>query len=378
MDHIGVVKRAWEITWRYRALWIFGIILALTTASAGSGGGGGQGSGSWNGFQYKVDDIEDFSGLREELRRDLGEEIEQLVETLERTPEAIAGPILITGICLACVAVLLSVVGAIARWVAEAALILMVDTYEETGEKRTVRQGFRMGWSRTAWRLFLINLLVKIPVALVMILVFLLALSPGLLWLTRNVAVGVVGTVAAAGLFFLAVFLAVIVGIVLPLLMRFFRRACALEGLGVIDSIHSGYLTVRHNLKDIAIMWLIMLGLGVAWLIVMIPTMILVAVAALAIAAVPALGFGWLAGLALGAAAQWIAGIVVGLLIFAVVIAIPGLFLSGLVEVFKSSVWTLTYRDVQAIGALGDDSELGSLERTAPEEVLDATEQDAE
>ena len=378
MDHIGVVKRAWEITWRYRALWIFGIILALTAASAGSGGGGGPGSGSWNGFQYKVDDIEDFSGLREELRRDLGEEIEQLVETLERTPEAIAGPILITGICLACVAVLLSVVGAIARWVAEAALILMVDTYEETGEKRTVRQGFRMGWSRTAWRLFLINLLVKIPVALVMILVFLLALSPGLLWLTRNVAVGVVGTVAAAGLFFLAVFLAVIVGIVLPLLMRFFRRACALEGLGVIDSIHSGYLTVRHNLKDIAIMWLIMLGLGVAWLIVMIPTMILVAVAALAIAAVPALGFGWLAGLALGAAAQWIAGIVVGLLIFAVVIAIPGLFLSGLVEVFKSSVWTLTYRDVQAIGALGDDSELGSLERTAPEEVLDATEQDAE
>ena len=31
MDHIKVLKRAWEIIWRYRALWIFGIILALTT-----------------------------------------------------------------------------------------------------------------------------------------------------------------------------------------------------------------------------------------------------------------------------------------------------------------------------------------------------------
>jgi hypothetical protein len=28
MDHIKVLKRAWEITWRYRVLWIFGIILA--------------------------------------------------------------------------------------------------------------------------------------------------------------------------------------------------------------------------------------------------------------------------------------------------------------------------------------------------------------
>ena len=378
MDHIGVVKRAWEITWRYRALWIFGIILALTTASAGSGGGGGQGSGSWNGFQYNVDEIEDFSGLREELRRDFGQGIEELVEAFERTPEVIAGPIAITAICLACVAVILSVVGAIARWVAEAALILMVDAYEETGDKRTVRQGFRMGWSRTAWRLFLINLLIKVPLMLALILVFLLALSPGLLWLTKNVAVGVVGTVAAVGLFFLAVFVAIIVGIVLPLLMRFFRRACALEELGVIDSIRSGYLTVKNNLKDIAIMWLIMLGLGVAWLIVMIPIMILVAVAALAIAAVPALGVSWLAGLAWGVAAQWIAGIVAGILIFALIIAVPGLFLSGLVEVFKSSVWTLTYRDVRAIEALRDDSEPETPEEGALEQLFDAAEQDAE
>ena len=38
----------------------------------------------------------------------------------------------------------------------------MVDEYENTGTKMTVREGFRIGWSRTAWRLFLINLIVNL------------------------------------------------------------------------------------------------------------------------------------------------------------------------------------------------------------------------
>jgi hypothetical protein len=53
MDHFKILKRAYGITWNYRVLWVFGILLALTTASPqgpgspsdGSGGGGGNGSG---------------------------------------------------------------------------------------------------------------------------------------------------------------------------------------------------------------------------------------------------------------------------------------------------------------------------------------------
>ena len=33
MSHKNVLKRAWEILWQYKALWVFGLILALTTAS---------------------------------------------------------------------------------------------------------------------------------------------------------------------------------------------------------------------------------------------------------------------------------------------------------------------------------------------------------
>ena len=37
MDHVKVLKRAWEILWRYRVLWVFGIILALTAGGGTPG-----------------------------------------------------------------------------------------------------------------------------------------------------------------------------------------------------------------------------------------------------------------------------------------------------------------------------------------------------
>jgi hypothetical protein len=45
----------------------------------------------------------------------------------------------------------------------------------------------------------------------------------------------------------------------------------------------------------------------------------------------------------------WIMGILAGLPIFIVVMISPILFVSGLVEVYKSSIWTLAYRDLKAM-----------------------------
>jgi len=335
MDHMKVLKRAWEITWRYRVLWIFGIILALTTARGGGGNNGGQAQYNFNG--------EDFSPGGE-------------FYIPEILPEVVSMLIAI-GIGLACVIVFLIVVATIARYVAETALIRMVDDYEETGEKRSVRQGFRLGWSRTALRLFLIDLLTGLPVAVVFILLFTLALAPLLLWATDSRAAGLVGTVATIGLFFLAVLLAIAVGTVLSLLMHFFRRACALEEVGVIESLRQGYFIVRQHLKDVALMWLIMVGLGLGWMIVMILVTILLVVVGGVLGGLPALLVGGLSSLALEGAMPWILGGAVGTPIFILVVTVPLLFLGGLVEVFKSSVWTLTYRELRALEGLETEVE---------------------
>jgi len=328
MDHVKVLKRAWEILWRYRALWVFGIILAALT----TGGGGGGGGNRWAQYNPRGEDFSPGGRFR-----------------IEEIPPEIVGTLIAIGVGLACVIVILIIAAAVARYVAETALIQMVDDYEETGEKRSVRQGFRMGWSRTALRLFLIDLLTGLPVALAFILLFLLVAAPLLLWATGLTAAGAMGTIATIGLGCLVVPLAIVVGVILSVLTRFFRRVCVLEQAGVIESIRQGYGMARQHLKDVAVMWLIMVGLGLSWVIVMIPVAILLVVLGVVLGGLPGLLVGALASLAFGGAVPWILALVVGIPIFILVLAGPLLFLGGLAEVFRSSVWTLTYRELRAL-----------------------------
>lgn len=321
MNHTKVLKRAWHTVWSYRALWVFGIILALTT-----GGGGGSG-----GAQYSFRG-EDFSGRG--LR-------------IERVPPEVVSTLLAIGIGLACLTLILIIVAAIARYVAETALIRMVDHHEETGQKYSVRQGFRMGWSRSAFRLFLIDLLIGLPVAVAFILLFLLAAAPLLLWATESTAAGAFGTATTIGLGLLVVLLAIVVAVILSVLKPFFRRVCVLEQIGVTAAIRQGYAMVRKNLKDVVVMWLITVGLRIGWAIVMIPVVFLLLVVSGVLGGALALLAGGLTRLAFEGAAPWIVAGIVGIPIFILVMAAPLAFLGGLFEVFLSSTWTLTYRELR-------------------------------
>ena len=316
MNHTKVLKRAWHIVWNYRALWVFGFILSLATGGRGSSSG--RVANNWD--QYSTD----------------------------RIPPEVVSTLIAIGIGLACLIVLLIIVAAIARYVAETALIRMVDDHEETGQKRSVRQGFRMGWSRAAWRLFLIDLLIGLPVAAAFILLFLLAAAPLLLWATESKAAGALGTATTVGLGLLVVLAAIVVAAILSVLKPFFRRVCVLQQMGVVESIRQGYAMVRQNLKDVVLMWLITVGLRIGWAILMIPVVLLLLVVSGVLGGALALLAGGLTGLAFEGAAPWIMGGVVGIPVFLLVLAAPLAFLGGLFEVFLSSTWTLTYRELRA------------------------------
>ena len=328
MDHLKVLKRSFDITWRYRALWVFGILLALTTGGGGGGGGGGSGSGGNGSRQFPSPPS---GGI-----------------PAPQIPPEVISALIVVGIGLACVILLLTVASVVVRYVAETSLIRMVNDHEETGEKRGVRQGLRWGWSRTALRLFLIDLLITVPLVAGFLLLLLLALAPLLLWTTHSQAAGIVGTVATVGLFVLFVLVFIVVIAAASLLIHFFRRACALEEVGVIESIRRGYALVRRHLKDVAIMWLIMVGLSFAWAVLMIPVVLMLLLLGIVLGGGPALLVGGLASLVSGGALPWVLAAAVGLPIFILVITAPMLFLGGLWQVYTSSVWTLTYRELHA------------------------------
>jgi hypothetical protein len=183
-----------------------------------------------------------------------------------------------------------------------------------------------------------------------------LAFAPLLLWATGSEVAGGIGTVTTIGLFFPILFLAIVAGVVLSLLRQFFWRACALEGMGVIEAIRQGFDIVRQHLKDVVIMWLIMIGVQIGWVIALIaaaivlfPAVILLIIVGGVLAGLPALLIGGLASLIFEGAVPWILTGVVGVPIFILVMAAPWIFLGGLMEVFKSSVWTLSYRELRAL-----------------------------
>jgi hypothetical protein len=335
MDHVRVLKQAWRLLWRNRALWVFGIVLALTTASWETS--------LWRGNNGNRSNNQPPSNWQLPPN---WPSVPNIGEVL--TPQ-VRDALIAVGIGLACVVVVLMVVAAVARYVSETALIRMVNQNEDTGEPLTVRQGFRLGWSRTAWRLWLIDLLIDLPAVFVALLLLLVAAAPLLLWTTKSTTAGVIGTVAAIGLCFLVILVIIVAAVALYLIKLFARRVCALEGLGVIASVRRGYAMLRRNLKDVGLMWLITAGVNIGWPIAIVPVVILLIAVGVLLGGGLLLAVRGLAGLALSETAAWIVASVPAVVLFILVLAVPLTFLGGLKETYLSSTWTLTYRELRAL-----------------------------
>ncbi len=149
---------------------------------------------------------------------------------------------------------------------------------------------------------------------------------------------------------FLVILFFILVAIVLSVVMQFIRRAAVMEDLGVFESIRRGFVLVRQRLGDIVIMALIMFAVGLGWVVISIPVFILLLLAAVVLGGLPALLVGVITSLFTQGALPWIVAALVGLPIFLLVLIVPGSFVGGLYQTFISSTWTLTYREVVALG----------------------------
>lgn len=330
MDHLRVIKRAWQITWNYRVLWVFGFVLALT---AGVGGGGSGGS-----FPIDESDVSNwFSG------GDFN------IPGFTQSIQDIVGVALTLFIVFACLGILFAIVFTIAHYVSETALFRMVNQHEEDESKYSFKEGFRLGWSKSAFNLFLMDLIVSLAGFMVFALLILVAAIPLLSWLVENDVIRVIGTVAAASFGLLVLFLGILTSIALSLILQFARRACVLENRGIIDALQEGFNMVRSRLGDSIIMGLILFGIGLAFSIIMVPVVIILVLLAAFLGGLPGLLAYWIASMALEGAAPYIIAGIVALPLFLLVVIVPPTILEGIFETFKSSVWTLTFREFRSL-----------------------------
>lgn len=310
MHYTDLIQRAWRITWRYKVLWIFGILLALASGGGSSGGGGGSG-GSGGAPMPVVPGLQQFN----------------------------PGLIFAFSALCCCLVLILIVAFTILRYVARTALYRGVDQIEATRAAPTWREGFRLGWSNRAFRLWLLDLVVWIPFVLVALVLLGLGATPLLLLIIDNPVargIGIAGTVGLelliVGLLFVAVFVLLALG-------QFWSREIAIADRNLGESITTGYRLVRGRLKDVGVMWLLMAAIGLGFGLVMLP--IFFAVIMLALAVGGGLGF---ALFRLTDSVLWAA--LFGLPPFLLIMLVPLTFIEGIYLVFESSTWTLTYREV--------------------------------
>jgi hypothetical protein len=206
----------------------------------------------------------------------------------------------------------------------------------EHDENRPYRLGvaWRSGYP-SGWRIAGIRLLTLLLIAVPLVMIITLGVAAAA---TATSAVGVAvlfGLAAAAtGLAALAFWL------VLCTAEQLGERAIVLDGAGVTDALGTGFRMIRWHFKEVAIAWLIMLGLSIAAGIAMAVFTVLAAI----IIAIPTGVIG---------VSSWVTGATAGVVVsvtFAIVFLIGAvLAAAGWWAAYSSVYWTLLFKRVSAL-----------------------------
>jgi len=341
VEYGKIIKRAWNIIWQHKVLWIFGIAAVLFGAEGGRGGG-------MPGMQYNLDkqDMERWRrgmmpwGSDGPLFRGWGglPPVEEWLPVLV----AIAGLLFV-------VAVVLFVISVIVRYTSVGALIGGVNDVEQSDET-TFRGSLRQGWKRLL-RLFATDLIIGLAtgiVAIAVLIVFLVlggvliglpvallvnaANAPNWLAIVWGVGVGLI-------LLLLLIVLMVIVSALSTLVREFAFRASVIDQRGVFDSLRDGVALVRGRFRDAGLMWLLLVAIDLALTLLSLPVLLLGA----GMIAVPTI----VAARAAESPAALLVAVPLILLLGLIV-----LFVAGVYYAFRSSVWTLTYRELKSVPLL--------------------------
>lgn len=318
MDFGKVLGRAWEITWRWKMLWVLGFLAAL-----------GQGGGSYPQYNYTFSE------------QDFGRWAYQPGIFAEEFFSGIA--VLVLGLC--CLALIIGIILWVVSIIARGGLIAAVQQVEVEGET-----SFRRAWSagaRKFWTLFGLGILAALPIILLVIIgiiILTIGITAGVGLLEVGEAAGITAmilvTVTCGG--FLCCGLVVLV-VILEQIRIYGERAAILEDLGWIDAFKRGWQILVENIGATLILWLIFFALGIVIFGIIFVIMLALSVPMLALFVNADPGWLLIGPLCVGG--------VIGAIVYAVI--------RSIIVAFTSSTWTLAFMELTR----GDEHpQLGNLE----------------
>jgi hypothetical protein len=296
MDYGSLLSRAWQITWKHKILWLFGIL---------AGFGGGNFNGNFGG-----------GGGGRNVPVTPGTPPTPVPPTVPDIPSQLGNGqfvavLAVIGCCLLIIVIALVIIGIIAR----GGLIGGIRMADEQ-DHVTFGEAWGIG-THYFWRMFGIGLLLILP-TIVLVIVF--------------ATVGIL--TAGIGILCLLPLLCILVPLffVLAILAHFAQFAVVLEDMPVMDAFRRGWQILKANLSNIIILGIILiviefiagLVLVVPFLAILIPTMIV--------------------AFASGTGGQPNMGaLAVGGLAFLCFLPIA-IVLGGILHTWVTGVWTLAYK----------------------------------
>lgn len=304
MGFSDIIKKAWRITWHYRALWVLGLFAGITGASGGGGGSGGSNPGSSSGTSS-------FPKI----------EPQSWVPVLQRLLPLII--VLTMGFFL------IGLVWWVLSVAARGGLVYAVNEIE-SGRPFALGASWSAGFRRF-WSLFGLSLLLSLPVLILVLLVVFGVLAPMLPFLIAGRTPPAAAVAPICGVLAIGIPALIVIGLILGIMYVLGTRFVMLGGLGAIDAARESWRAFRTRFKDTVLMYLINLGLNiVGGLVLAIPLVIVGIVVAIPAAIAAASGhWGGFAG-ALGLA-------------FLIIVPLSLLY-TAIWGTFTSSLWTIFYR----------------------------------
>lgn len=292
-DFGKVLSRSWQIIWKHKVLWIFGILASCARSNGGGGGGGGGGNRYQSGPSGNPPiSSDEFKQVMNQVGQFLQDHLLIIIA------------IILAIILLSFVFYALGMMGRIG---------LIKGTYK--AENGAERLSFAELWSESMpyfWRIFGLNFLLSLLIIILIVPFVILGL-----------------VTAGIGFLCLLPLLCILVPIswALMVIIEQAQTAIVIEDLGMLDGIRRGWEIARSNIGPMIIMLLI-LGIGGAIVGVIVAIPIIFAVVPLIIGA---------GRLKESLAPLWIA-------LGCCVAYLPVLiFFNGIITAYLQTAWTLTF-----------------------------------
>lgn len=258
MDYGAILQRAWEIVWNNKFLILLGVLVAFSTGGGSSGNFGG-GSGGGDGGEPPFDGTE--PGIEEDFGDLTEEDIERMVNEFLAQYGLEMGLALGVIVAVVCVAFTIGLALWVVGTIATGGLIAAVDEIERGG-KPTFGTAWQAGWQK-GWRLIGIGLIPALIGLLFLVVLVATAISFGV---TAD-SFASEGVEAMAGSLIVALVcigcLWVITAIFIGLLRLLANRACMLENAGVLEAYGRAWDVLRGHIGPIIILGLIQLGISI-------------------------------------------------------------------------------------------------------------------